>query len=76
MDDLDRAKDLELSHRKAALTHQQEQAAQDNDTNPLIIDGVRVCVDCREPIPEERLKARPEAERCIDCKTTKEKEKK
>ena len=25
------------------------------------------CVDCRQPVPEGRLEARPEAERCVAC---------
>jgi len=25
------------------------------------------CVDCGRELPEERLEARPEAERCVDC---------
>jgi DnaK suppressor protein len=25
------------------------------------------CIDCGQDLPEERLDARPEAERCVDC---------
>ena len=25
------------------------------------------CCECRDPIPEARLKAKPDAARCIDC---------
>ena len=25
------------------------------------------CVDCGRELPDERLEARPEAERCVDC---------
>jgi len=26
-----------------------------------------ICIDCGESIPEERLRVRPEAERCVEC---------
>jgi RNA polymerase-binding transcription factor DksA len=29
--------------------------------------GYGVCVTCGRPIPEERLEARPSADRCVDC---------
>ena len=34
---------------------------------PLIIDGIRCCLDCEDPIPEGRLLIRPEAVRCVEC---------
>ncbi len=27
------------------------------------------CVDCGKPVPDERLEARPEAARCMECQT-------
>ncbi|MFE8070534.1 TraR/DksA family transcriptional regulator [Marinobacteraceae bacterium S3BR75-40.1] len=30
------------------------------------------CVDCGEPIPVERLKARPYSSRCVDCASRQE----
>jgi len=69
-DDLDRAKDLEMHQRDVALKNQLAGAVETEE--PLIIDGMRCCVDCGEVIPEERLRARPESVRCIDCKTFKE----
>ncbi len=41
----------------------------------LVLDALRrlaegrygVCVDCGRPVPESRLKARPEAARCLKC---------
>lgn len=27
------------------------------------------CVDCGEPLPDERLEARPEAARCVSCQS-------
>ena len=34
---------------------------------PLIIDGVRCCVDCEEPIPVRRIELLPDAVRCVEC---------
>lgn len=33
-----------------------------------------ICVDCGEPIPKERLEARPEATSCIACQSRRERE--
>ncbi|WP_297813690.1 TraR/DksA C4-type zinc finger protein [uncultured Methylophaga sp.] len=35
-------------------------------------DGIRYCLDCGEEIPEDRLKARPDAVRCVYCKELKD----
>lgn len=70
MDDLDRAKELEMRERQAAL---ERALAQGRETEaPLIIDGVRCCIDCGQPIPPARLAARPQSVRCIDCKQERE----
>ena len=69
-DDLDRAKDLEMKQRDVALQNQLDNAVEREQ--PLVIDGKRCCVDCGMPIPGQRLKARPQSVRCIDCKTYKE----
>lgn len=39
---------------------------------PLVLDGVRVCKDCEEPIEPERLRAVPTAVRCVDCQSRKD----
>lgn len=31
-----------------------------------------LCVDCGKPVPEGRLEARPEAERCVQCQSKRE----
>ncbi|WP_449063518.1 TraR/DksA family transcriptional regulator [Planomonospora algeriensis] len=31
-----------------------------------------VCVDCGRPVPEGRLEARPEASRCVQCQSRRE----
>lgn len=70
MDDVDRAKELEQEHRLRAVEN--ELASHIERESPLIINGVRCCVDCRDPIPAKRLAARPDSVRCIECKQIKE----
>ncbi|MBA1445857.1 MAG: TraR/DksA C4-type zinc finger protein [Chromatiales bacterium] len=70
MDELDRAKKLEMAARDAAIDAQILRAKETEP--PLNIDGVRCCLDCGVAIPQARLKARPESIRCIDCKQIKE----
>lgn len=41
--------------------------SQKSHTPQLMIGGEVCCVDCYDPIDQERLKAQPEAVRCIDC---------
>ena len=38
-------------------------------------DTYGVCEDCGEPIPEDRLNAKPDACYCINCQTTRERTK-
>lgn len=71
VDELDRAKVLEMREREASL--RRTLAAGRETEAPRVIDGVRHCLDCGEPIDKERLAARPESVRCIDCKERKEK---
>lgn len=70
MDDIDRAQIYDQTFRDiaiaAALRH-------GNDEDPLIINGVRCCLDCEEPIPEGRLELEPDARRCVPCQTKHEK---
>lgn len=73
MDPADYATQAEMGFRNAAIKRQQDQAAADNAAKPITIDGVICCCDCLEPIEPERLQARPNAARCIDCKTIWEK---
>lgn len=40
--------------------------------DPLIVNGKRRCVDCEKIVPQKRLKANPQAVRCIGCQTEKE----
>ena len=65
MDNVDRAKQSELRQRQAAVDA--ARTPSDNGEQ-LIVDGAVLCIDCREPIPEERLAAFPQAVRCVECK--------
>ena len=49
---------------KAITERQHEQAA--------YMDGVQVCLDCDEPISADRLKAAPQAVRCVFCEGIRE----
>jgi len=40
---------------------------------PRIVNGARLCLDCDEPLSKKRLKAAPEAVRCVDCQKLREK---
>jgi len=70
VDEIDDAQDMEELHRdlsiKKILARTQE------EEGPLMIGGIRFCLDCEEPIPEKRLKAHPAAVRCITCQNRKE----
>lgn len=70
MDEADHAKDLEMADRQRALDAQMARA---HETEmPRERHGVRVCLNCHEPIDPARLKARPESVRCIWCQHLRE----
>lgn len=63
MDDIDRAQQLEQNHRDNAIN-----AARSADESQQNKVGDRVyCFDCEIEIPDERLEAKPNASRCINC---------
>ena len=65
MDDLDRAKDLEIFQRDNALNAQKltaKEPPQDIDQ-----DGNVCCIDCGDEVSRQRLAAKPNAARCIEC---------
>jgi phage/conjugal plasmid C-4 type zinc finger TraR family protein len=61
VDDVDIAQELEERHRSMAL------AAMTRSSPPLPAPVALDCVDCREPIDARRLRAMPDAMRCIEC---------
>ncbi|PCJ88590.1 MAG: conjugal transfer protein TraR [Thiotrichaceae bacterium] len=64
-DVLDRATETEMRNSELALRNQQESARQTE--SPLIIEGNRCCLDCEDVVPKKRLKAYPDAVRCVYC---------
>ncbi len=77
MDDLDRAKDLEMKQRDVALESALSVPEHDVGEVQAFDEKEKViCLDCCERIPVKRLKAVPEAVRCIGCKSIWERKKK
>ena len=69
-DEMEIAQEMAEKFRESSLA-KARQRSQDED--PLIIEGVRHCLDCENPIPQKRLKVYPKALRCVACETKKEK---
>lgn len=61
-----RANEIAKHHAKAEQRLRNEPAQQ-------IVNGQVLCVDCDEPLPEGRLKAKQYAARCIECESFQEK---
>jgi len=57
--------DLERALKRALM------AARSAD-EPFYVGGVRCCLDCGEPIPPERIRANPQASRCVACQAGRE----
>lgn len=71
MDIADKAKERETLHRDESLAR--HRAAQQQE-KPLIINGIRRCLDCHDPIDLRRIDASPGAVRCTECQQYHEKE--
>ena len=63
MDQFDRAQKLEQQQRDRALKAARQRPAE----QPLMVDGIRVCIDCLDDILTARLEHIPDAVRCISC---------
>lgn len=62
-------RDFELAERKASM----EREAQIHRARTAVAGfGADECADCGEPIPADRRRAAPFAERCVECQTQKE----
>lgn len=70
MDIADEAAMLEAAHRQAAIDNRN--ASHSDPPQNIDPDGTVRCVDCDAVIPPERLKARPDAARCIHCQAAHE----
>lgn len=66
----DLAQEIEQRTRDEALARFAEAVAATEPT--LTIDGVRVCLGCHDPLTKKRLKAYPNAARCVECQELKE----
>ncbi len=66
MDQLDEAKALEMADRQRAIANHQAKA---QEPEQWIDNGIVCCIDCEVPIPTERLDAKPNAARCIECQS-------
>lgn len=69
-DAIDTAQHLDELYRESAIINALRHV---NEEDPLIINGVRYCLDCEMPIPLKRLENEPKAVRCVSCQTIKEK---
>ncbi len=63
MDAVDQAQAREDELRAEALAAMQRRPQE----APRIEQGVRLCLDCDDPLSEQRLKANPQAVRCAGC---------
>lgn len=71
-DVVDRAQEREALNLDLALVRRSEAATARE--SPFEIEGKRVCLDCFEPLTKKRLKAKPDAVRCVECQEMKEKQ--
>ncbi len=62
-DIFDKASELEEMHREQSITA----ARKTNEPAQYIDNGVVYCIDCGNDIPAARLKAKPNAARCVTC---------
>jgi len=70
MDEADRAKEYEMQDRQIAL--QNALSAPDKgrgESQKSDSSGIVICLDCERPIDPQRLKIKPNAVRCVGCKT-------
>jgi RNA polymerase-binding transcription factor DksA len=59
--------------RRVAADQQNWCAEEAGDALHRLDDGTYgTCADCGLPIPQRRLRARPEATRCVDCQSARE----
>lgn len=64
MDDIDYANQIAEDDRQRLL---REALSKAKNEQPAMVDGIRICLDCDEPIAADRLAANPQAVRCMDC---------
>jgi len=70
-DEIDRATELTMYSTEVALRNRLRELSIESQR---IVDGVVMCDDCENEIPLDRLAAKPDCIRCIDCQMAYEKE--
>jgi DnaK suppressor protein len=68
----DRAQARELQNQQEAEARYR--ASLQPEPDQLVVAGVVICIDCDEPVQPARLKAKPNAARCIHCQNQYEQE--
>ena len=69
----DRAAKAEQRNLTHSLTHSLAQALHRPAEPPQWVEAGQVlCLDCTNPIPEARLKAKPDAARCTFCQSVRD----
>jgi len=63
MDAVDKAQAREDELRDEAIASARNRPRE----APRTVGGVRLCLDCDDPINEQRLAANPQAVRCAEC---------
>jgi DnaK suppressor protein len=64
-DKLDVASEIEEAERLSVI----EQHINRPKQTPTIVGGLRLCDDCGDVIPPQRIEASPDCVRCIYCET-------
>jgi DnaK suppressor protein len=72
MDQIDIAQERDHLLREHALVMTIKIVKESAYEVPLILDGMRCCLDCKDIIPQKRLFIRPGAVRCVSCQTRRE----
>ena len=70
-DEADRSAPFIEQMEKIALEHARQVKSYGK---PRIMKNKRICIDCDEPLSQQRLKALPRAVLCVECQEERERE--
>jgi DnaK suppressor protein len=73
MDIIDEAQRIEIEFQEKAIEATRKRILLLCDEKPLVVNGVRECISCGEAIPKARIKANPDAVRCVVCQNARDK---
>ncbi|KFA96235.1 TraR/DksA family transcriptional regulator [Vibrio sp. ER1A] len=68
-DQFDKAQELETTFREKAIAHHRSRQTEQPDEDE---HGNRYCLSCGGEIPPQRMKAIPNAVRCVSCQSLRE----